>query len=200
MRDVIIEDPLNILAICGSLREKSFNAALVRELPALAPGGVTITVSSSIGNLPHYDGDLEAASGIPAGAAQLGQMITDADAVIIVAPEYNTSIPGVLKNALDWISRIGGSPLANKPTLIKSASPGALGGARMQPHLRQVLSAMGSYVYPRPDVVVGHAGQRFDEDGRLTDDATRETVRKQLADFSIFVRKLNRDLDDCEER
>jgi len=196
----MIETPLSVLAICGSLRAKSFNGALVGELASLAPGGMTITVSNSIGNLPHYDGDLEAASGIPTGAAQLAQLVTDADAVIFVSPEYNTSIPGVLKNAIDWLSRVPGGPLANKPVLIKSVSPGAFGGARMQPHLRQVLSAVGAFVYPRPDIAVGLASQRFNEDLRLTDDPTREAIRKQLADFSTFARKLNRDLDDCEER
>ena len=181
---------LEMLAICGSLREGSFNAALVRALPALAPGSVTITTSPSIGNLPHYDGDLEVASGVPASALTLGGMVRNADAVIIVSPEYNTSIPGVLKNALDWLSRIGGAPLAGKPVLIKSVSPGPFGGTRMQPHLRQVLSAMGAFVYPRPEVAVANAGQRFDEDGRLTDNPTRDLVRKQLADFAAFAEKL----------
>lgn len=195
-REVIEEDPLTMLAICGSLRQKSFNAALIRELPGLAPGGVTIELSSSIANLPHYDGDLEGASGVPAGAAQLGQLIADADAVLIASPEYNTSIPGVLKNAIDWVSRVPGGPFANKPVLILSASPGAFGGVRMHQHLRQVLGGIGAYAYPRPDIAIGLAGQRFDEDGRITDDVTRELVRRQLADFAAFTRKIIREDDE----
>lgn len=190
------EEPISMLAICGSLREKSFNASLLRELQALAPGGVTITTSTSIGNLPHYDGDLEAASGVPASAMQLGQMVRDADALIIVSPEYNASIPGVLKNALDWLSRVAGGPLADKPVLITSVSPGAMGGVRLHGHLRQTLSAVGAVVYSRPDIAVGLAGQRFDETGRLTDDTTRQMVRKQLADFTVFTRKLTGKLED----
>ncbi|WP_174275229.1 NADPH-dependent FMN reductase [Sphingomonas bacterium] len=200
MKDAITEQPLNMLAICGSLREKSFSAALVRELPGLAPGWVTIVESSSIGNVPHYDGDLEVASGVPSGAMQLGQMISDADSVVIVSPEYNTSIPGVLKNAIDWVSRVPGGPFANKPVLIASASPGPFGGVRMHQHLRQVLSGVGAYTYPRPDIAVGLAGQRFDEEGRLIDDAMRELIRKQLADFAVFTRKLIRELDDEDDR
>jgi chromate reductase len=196
MKEVREEDPLTMLAIAGSLREKSFNLALMRELVGLAPGGMTIVESSSIGNLPHYDGDLETASGVPSGAAQLGQMIADADCVVIVSPEYNTSIPGVLKNAIDWVSRVPGGPFANKPVLIMSVSPGAFGGVRMHSHLRQVLSGIGAYPYPRPDVAVGLAGQRFDAEGRLTDDATRELVRKQLADFSTYTRKIIREDDE----
>jgi chromate reductase len=183
-------EPLEFLAICGSLREDSFNAALVRSLAALAPGNATITIAPSIGNLPHYDGDLEVASGVPASALTLGGMVRDADAIVIVSPEYNYSIPGVLKNALDWLSRIGGAPLAGKPALIQSISLGPVGGARMQPHLRQVLGAMGAHVFPRPEVAIGLAGQRFDEDGRLIDTTTRELVRKQLAEFAVFADRL----------
>lgn len=197
MREVFDEDPVTILAICGSLREKSFNGYLMRELPGLAPGGVTVIPSSSIGNLPHYDGDLESASGIPSGAAQLGQLITDAAAVVFVTPEYNTSIPGVLKNAIDWVSRVPGGPLAGKPVLIMSASPGPFGGVRMHPDLRKVLSGVGAYPYPRPDIAVGRAAQRFDEEGRLIDDDTRQLVRTQLADFAAFTRKIIR--QECED-
>lgn len=183
-------EPLEMLVICGSLREDSFNAALVRSLSALAPGNATITIAPSIGNIPHYDGDLEVASGVPANALTLGGMVRDADAIIIVSPEYNSSIPGVLKNALDWLSRIAGQPVAGKPALVQSVSPGAFGGARMQPHLKQVLGAMGAHVFPRPDVAIGSSGQRFDEDGRLTDNTTREMVRTQLAAFAKFADKL----------
>jgi chromate reductase len=180
---------LNVLTICGSARANSFNRALVRALPLLSPGGMVFTESLPVINLPHYDFDLQQVSGPPAAAMELGSGIRDADAVIIVSPEYNYSIPGILKNALDWVSRVPKQPLAGKPVLIQSVSGGLLGGARMQYHLRQVLVSLDARVFLRPEVMVGMATSKFDEAGNLIDEATRLAVQTQLAAFASFVRE-----------
>jgi chromate reductase len=131
---------MNIVAICGSLRSGSYNAMLVRTLPLLAPDGMTISAAPSLADIPPYDADVQA-EGFPASVVALGDIIARADGVIIVTPEYNYSMPGVLKNAIDWLSRLPEQPFKNKPVALQSASQGALGGARAQYHLRQVLDA-----------------------------------------------------------
>lgn len=178
---------LNLLTICGSARTNSYNAALVRALPLLSPGGMVFTEAPPVINLPHYDFDLEQASGPPAVAMALGGAIREADAVIIVSPEYNYSVPGILKNALDWISRVPKQPLAGKPVLIQSVSVGTLGGARMQYHLRQVLVSLDAKVFLRPEIMVSSAASKFDDVGNVTDEATRTAVRAQLTAFAAFV-------------
>jgi chromate reductase len=179
---------LELLTLCGSVREKSYNAALVRALPALAPGGVVLIEAPLIVNIPHYDADLQQISGPPAAAAALVTAIREADAVIITSPEYNYSVPGTLKNAIDWVSRVPKQPFSAKPVLIQSVSAGLLGGARMQYHLRQVLVSLDALVFTRPEVMVGIAASKFDEQLNLIDEATQTLVRTQLAAFSTFVR------------
>lgn len=180
---------LNVLTICGSARADSYNAALVRTLPRLAPGEMLFTMAPPVINLPHYDFDLQQVSGPPAAAMELAGAIRDSDAVIIVSPEYNYSVPGLLKNALDWISRVPKQPLINKPVLIQSVSNGALGGARMQYHLRQVLVALDARVFSKPEVMVALAASKFDEAGNLIDDATRTLIRTQLSAFLAFAKE-----------
>jgi len=187
MRD---HDGIDILTLCGSIRAKSYNASLVRALPKLAPGGMSFTPAPLIANIPHYDADMQQASGPAAVAAELGNAIREADGVLIASPEYNYSIPGALKNAIDWISRLPNQPFAGKPVVIQSVSAGAVGGARMQHHLRQVLVFVDSLVFARPEVMIGTAASKFDDAGELTDGATRDLVRAQLAGFASFVRKL----------
>ncbi len=180
---------LRTLTICGSVRSGSYNRALLRALPGLGPGEMTFIDAPPIVNIPHYDFDLQQASGPAAAALELAEAIRKADAVVIASPEYNYSIPGVLKNALDWISRAPKQPLAGKPVLIQSVSGGVLGGARMQYHLRQVLLSLDAMTFLRPEVMVGTAAGKFDEDGELIDEPTRTLVRAQLAAFSSFVRR-----------
>jgi chromate reductase len=189
MRD---HDGMNILTLCGSVRAKSYNASLIRALPKLAPGGMTFTPAPLIVNIPHYDADMQQASGPPAVAVELGNAIREADGVLIASPEYNYSIPGTLKNAIDWVSRLPNQPFAGKPVLIQSVSAGAVGGARMQHHLRQILVFVDSLVFARPEVMIGMASSKFDEAGELTDDPTRDLVRAQLAGFVSFVKRLAR--------
>jgi chromate reductase, NAD(P)H dehydrogenase (quinone) len=181
-----------ILTLCGSIREKSYNAALIRALPKLAPGGMTFTPAPLVVNIPHYDADMQQVSGPPSAVVELGNAIREADGVLIASPEYNYSIPGALKNAIDWISRLPKQPLAGKPVLIQSVSMGAVGGARMQHHLRQVLVFVEAMVFARPEVMIGLAGSKFDDAGELIDVATRDLVSAQLAGFSSFVQRLAR--------
>lgn len=174
------------VVLVGSVRKGSLNAALARSLAGIAPEGVEIEILPSIATFPIYDGDIEAA-GIPSPVTAMAGTIAGADALVIVTPEYNYSVPGGLKNALDWLSRLKPQPLKGRPTLLMSASPGGFGGARAQYHLRQVLVALDAYVMNVPEVMVGQAAAKI-TDGALTDQATLDFVKKQLAAFDAFVR------------
>jgi len=175
------------VVLSGSVRKGSYNAAVARALPGLAPGGVNITPLPSISLLPIYDGDIEAA-GIPEPVTALSGAIAAADALVIVTPEYNYSIPGGLKNAIDWLSRVKERPLKGKPTLIQSASMGGFGGARAQYHLRQVLVCLDTPVLNVPEVMVSHVHTKVTE-GALADQATQDIIEGQLAAFHDFVRR-----------
>ncbi len=129
----------NILTICGSLRKKSYNRGLMNVLPSVAPAGMTFKESPSIAAIPHYDADDQNSTGFPASVTAFADAIRQADGIIIVTPEYNWTIPGTLKNALDWVSRMKDQPFAGKPVALQSATQGPLGGARVQYHLRQAL-------------------------------------------------------------
>ena len=178
---------LHFVTLLGSLRKASLNGGVARALPALAPEGVTIAALGSVGEFPLYNADVQA-KGIPAPVEAMGAEIKAADGLIVVSPEYNYSIPGGLKNAIDWLSRLSPQPFAKKPILIQSASPGALGGARMQYNLRQSFVFLDGCVFNTPEVMISGAGAKFDAaTGDLTDEGTREFLRKQLAAFANFV-------------
>jgi chromate reductase len=181
--------PLSFVTLLGSLRKGSLNRIVANALPTLAPQGVTITPLPSVGDLPHYDADLQA-DGFPPLVKQFGESIKQADGVIIVTPEYNYSVPGALKNAIDWISRLPDTPLAGKPVDIMSASPSILGGARAQYHLRQSMVFLDALVLNKPEIIITFAAQKLDvENGKISDDATREIVTKNLEAFAAFARK-----------
>lgn len=181
---------LTILALCGSLRQASNNAGLRRALPAFAPDGMTIAPLDGIGDFPLYDGDIETA-GIPPVVAAFGATIRAADGVIFCTPEYNNSVPGVLKNALDWLSRLPQQPFSEKPVAVQSVSTGPYGGVRCQLALRPVLATLNAYVLNRPGVLVANAKDKFDAaTGDLTDRDTKELVGKQLAAFQVFVKRM----------
>ncbi len=192
-RETFMADaPLRFVVLLGSLRRGSYNAAVARALPALAPAGVTIEPLGSIGDFPIYDGDVEA-QGIPAPVVAMGEAIAKADGVIVVTPEYNYSIPGGLKNAIDWLSRLKPQPFLDKPAALESASPGMLGGARAQYHLRQTFVMLEARVFNKPEVFVGQANQKIDAaTGALTDPPTRDIIAKQLAGFAAFARACKR--------
>jgi chromate reductase len=180
---------LNILTICGSLRKNSFNAALARALPALAPAGMSIKPAPAWADIPIYNADIQA-GGFPASVTTWADAIRAADGVIIVSPEYNWTIPGGLKNAIDWTSRMKEDPYKGKPVAIQSCAGGLLGGARMQYHLRQCLTSVESVVLIRPEVFVNLCAKKFDEKTlELTDQATKDMIKLQLEAFEKFVRK-----------
>ncbi|MBV8605189.1 MAG: NAD(P)H-dependent oxidoreductase [Pelomonas sp.] len=182
-----------ILALSGSLRRDSLNTRLLRAARELAPAGVELDVRTLHG-IPVYDGDVEA-QGLPEAVKELGAAITAADALLISTPEYNHSIPGVLKNGLDWISRPSGSGariFGGKPTAVIGATPGGAGTLRAQDALLHVLRAFGSAVWFGPWFTLSHADRLFDADGRLSDAATREQLGKHLAGFAAFVKHQQR--------
>lgn len=183
---------LRFVTLLGSLRRGSFNRIVAEALPALAPAGVTIEPLGSVGELPHYDADLQA-QGFPPAVQEMGRKIAAADAVVIVMPEYNYSVPGVLKNALDWLSRLPDTPMFAKPVAIQTASPGMIGGARAQYHLRQVLVFLNAQVLNKPEVMIGQVTAKVDaERGELTDQATREHIAGQLAALAEVARQQRR--------
>jgi chromate reductase len=183
-----VAEPLHLVVLLGSLRRGSFNAAVARALPALTPAGVTIEPLGSIGGFPIYDGDVET-QGIPAAVTAMGEAIDRADGVIVVTPEYNYSIPGGLKNAIDWLSRLKPQPFIDKPVALESASPGMLGGARAQYHLRQTFVMLEARVFNKPEVFVSQVNHKIDaQSGELTDPPTRDVIAKQLAGFAAFTR------------
>ncbi|WP_430253432.1 NADPH-dependent FMN reductase [Neorhizobium sp. DAR64872/K0K18] len=181
--------PLHFVTLLGSLRHKSYNAAIARALPSLAPEGVTITALGSVGTFPLYDEDVQAA-GFPAEVTAMGEAIRLADGVIIVTPEYNYSVPGGIKNALDWLSRLPNQPFSGKPVAIQTASAGMLGGARAQYHLRQILVYLDAAVLNKPEVMIGHvAAKVHSETLELTDADTRHFLEKQVSAFAHFAQR-----------
>jgi chromate reductase, NAD(P)H dehydrogenase (quinone) len=183
------EPPLHFVVMLGSLRKGSFNAAIARALPALAPDGVTIALLPSVGEFPHYDADVQA-EGIPPVVTRAAEAIRAADGVIIVTPEYNHTIPGVLKNAVDWISRLPNQPFAAKPVALQSSSQGLWGGLRAQLALRQMFVYLDGRVLSKPEIIIPQVQTKVDAStGELTDPATRGFIADQLKAFAAFARR-----------
>jgi NAD(P)H-dependent FMN reductase len=177
-----------ILAIAGSLRQKSYNAMLLRAAAELAPAGTTVE-TASIQGIPLYDGDVEAA-GIPAAVLALKDRIAAAPGVLLVTPEYNNSLPGVFKNAIDWTSRPPadlGRVYGGRPIGVIGATPGPGGTGMAQAGWLPVLRTLGTLPFFGARVQVASAGKVFDEDGRLVDPAVRGQVEKYMAAFAAFV-------------
>jgi chromate reductase len=181
---------LNVLALSGSLRAKSHNTALLREAARLAPDGMTIELAS-IRDIPLYDADVEA-RGMPAPVRELSAKVKKTDALLIATPEYNFSIPGVLKNTIDWLSRPPlDAVLVRKPVAIVGAG-GRLGSARAQYHLRQVCACLSMLPVPRPEVFVPAAWEKFDAQGRLNNAGDEKQITDllaALADWTIMLRR-----------
>src|SRR4051794_34793998 len=178
---------LNVISICGSLRKGSFNRMLMNSLPPLAPAGMKINEAPSFAEFPLYNADIQNSSGFPAPVNTLADAIRAADGVIIVTPEYNFSTPGGLKNALDWVSRLPNQPFAGKPIALQSASPGPLGGGRVQYDLRKSLVFLDALTLNKPEIFVGNCAAKFDETGELKDEATINFIKQQLEAFSSFI-------------
>ena len=186
------ENTLNVIVVCGSLRKGSFNAALARTLPSLAPPAMSIKPAPAWDKMPVYNFDIQHSAGFPAEVTAWADAIRAADGVIIVSPEYNWTIPGGLKNAIDWVSRLKEVPFKEKPVAIQSCAGGVLGGARMQYHLRQSLTSIDAFLFGKPEILVTFAAKKFDEKTlELTDQPTIDIVKQQLAGFEKFIRRLN---------
>lgn len=185
------ETPINLVLLLGSLRNASFHLALAKSLQGLAPGDVKITMLGSVGDIPHYNADLQA-EGFPSAVTAMASAIAAADGVIVVTPEYNYSVPGVLKNALDWLSRLPSMPLAGKPVSIMTGSPGPIAGARAQYHLRQIMVFLDAMVFTKPEIMVGGINTKVDvEAGTVIDEVTRKFVGDHLQAFVRFVDRLS---------
>jgi chromate reductase, NAD(P)H dehydrogenase (quinone) len=183
---------LNILTICGSLRKGSYNRMVMNALPGLAPAGMSFKEAPSYAAFPLFNADDMNATGFPAPVNAMADAIRAADGVIITTPEYNYSLPGALKNAIDWVSRLKDQPFGGKPVAIQSASPGPLGGGRVQYHLRTMLVFLNSLVFNTPEVFVGNCMQKIDDKtGEITDEATRGFITKQLAGFATFIERVS---------
>jgi chromate reductase len=178
---------MKILGISGSLRRDSYNTGLLRAAAELLPEGVELELWEGLKAVPPYDQDDDGAEA-PAAVAELRAAFAGADSFLIATPEYNASIPGVLKNALDWVSRpVATNPLRNKPAAVVGASTGAFGAVWAQAELRKVLSTIGARTLPN-EVSCRQAAERFDADGRLLDDGVRAGLAELLADLSEAVR------------
>lgn len=179
--------PIKVLGISGSLRKGSFNSALLRAAVELAPEGMTIE-TAEIRGIPLYDEDLRS-KGVPDSVQELRAAIGSADALLIVTPEYNYSVPGVLKNAIDWASRPPSQPFAGKPLAMLGASGGTSGTMRAQYHLRQVAVFLDMHVLNKPEIFVRNAATLFDEHGKLTDEPTRKLIGEQLVALAAFTKR-----------
>jgi len=184
------EKPITILGFAGSLRRASYNRALLRAAVEAAPKPMQIEIFD-LAPIPLYNADVEA-EGAPDAVKAFKAAIAGADGVLMVTPEYNHGVPGVMKNAVDWASRPPkGAVLDRKPVGIIGASPGVTGSARGQSQLRQAFEFTNSYAMPQPELLVFRAHEKFDAEGRLVDDATRERLADYLAAFEAWVRRLS---------
>jgi chromate reductase, NAD(P)H dehydrogenase (quinone) len=180
--------PFTILGIAGSLRKQSWNRAALVAAQQLVPEGVELNIFGLEG-IPLFNQDDEQHP--PVRVAELKAAIRAADAILIASPEYNYSVPGVLKNAIDWAGRpYGDSAWSGKPVAILGASVGALGAARAQYHLRQMFVFLDMHPLNQPEVMIASAQDKFDAQGNLTDEKTRELIRKQLAKLVEWSRQL----------
>ena len=179
---------VRILGIAGSLRRESYNRGALRAAQQLIPEGATLDVFELDG-IPGFNQDKE--QNPPEKVAELKRRIVEADAILLVTPEYNYSIPGVLKNAIDWASRpYGESAWNGKPAAIMGASIGGIATARAQYHLRQIMVFLNMFPLNQPEVMIGNAAERFDAQGNLTDDTTKEYIRKLLENLVEWTRRI----------
>ena len=183
-----IQMTFKILAISGSLRKASTNTMALRAAQKLAPPGTVIEIAD-ISQIPLYDDDVRAL-GEPASVQTLKAQIRAADAVLIATPDYNFSIPGVLKNALDWVSRPPEPPFDGKPVAIMGAAPGPVGTARVQYHLRQVLVFMNTFTVNKPEVFISQSGTKFTPEGELKDEMTAKFITELLVALKTLAERV----------
>lgn len=180
--------PIRILGIAGSLRRDSYNRAALHAATKLVPEGASIEIFELDG-IPGFNQDEE--QNPPAKVVELKRRIREADAVLFVTPEYNYSVPGVLKNAIDWASRpYGDSAWNGKPAAIMGASIGAIGTARAQYHLRQMMVFLNMFPINQPEVMIAYAQERFDSQGNLTQDVAKDLIRQLLQNLMEWTRRI----------
>jgi chromate reductase len=180
--------PIRILGIAGRLRRQSYNRGALRAAQQLVPEGATLDVFE-LDSIPGFNEDDE--QNPPEKVVELKRRVREADAILFVTPEYNYSVPGVLKNAVDWASRpYGDSAWDGKPAAIMGASMGAIATARAQYHLRQIMVFLNMFPINQPEVMIGNAAERFDADGNLTDEATKDYIRKLLQNLVEWTRRI----------
>jgi chromate reductase, NAD(P)H dehydrogenase (quinone) len=186
-----MDNMLRILGFAGSLRAGSFNKALLHAAANFMPEGVNLEIFD-IGDIPAFNQDIERDM-MPTKVKEFKSKIRDADAILIATPEYNFSVPGVLKNAIDWASRpYGDNPFNEKSVAIMSASVGMLGGARAQYHLRQIFVFLNMHPINTPEVVVTFAHDKFDPNGKLVDENTKKFLRQLLQNLVDWTRQLRK--------
>lgn len=183
-----MQDGVNVLGFSGSLRRDSYNTAALRAAAELLPPGMTLQ-TFDLSPIPLYNEDVRA-QGFPEPVQAFRDRLAAADAVLIVTPEYNYSMPGVMKNAIDWASRPPNQPFDGKPVAMMGASPSLLGTGRAQYHLRQSLVFLNALPLNRPEVMIGRANTKIDDQGRLTDEDTRKHIGKLLAALDDWTRRL----------
>jgi chromate reductase len=180
--------PVRILGIAGSLRRASYNRAALRAATQLVPAGVTLD-TFELDGIPGFHQDEE--HNPPAKVVEFKRRIREADAILMVTPEYNYSVPGVLKNAIDWASRpYGDSAWNGKPAAIMGASIGTIGTARAQYHLRQMMVFLNMFPVNQPEVMIGNASERFDAEGNLTDETTKDFIRQLIQNLVDWTRRI----------
>jgi chromate reductase len=187
-----MDKTIKVLGVAGSLRSGSYNRHLLRAAADFMPVDANLEIFD-IGNIPAFNQDIEGEDMMPERVKEFKSKIRWADAILISTPEYNYSVPGVLKNAIDWASRpYGDNPFDEKPVAIMSASVGMLGGARAQYHLRQIFVFLNMYPVNRPEVMVPFAQDKFDAGGRLIDENTQKFLRQLLENLVNWARRLRK--------
>lgn len=182
-----MDKTIKIVGFTGSLRKRSYNMAALRASKKLLPENTVLDIID-LSDLPFFNEDVEA-DGLPDSVVEFKNKLGQADAILIASPEYNFSIPPVLKNALDWASREDSLPLYGKPLAIMSASPSMFGGARVQYHLRQVCVQLNLIALNKPEVFIAKANTKFDEQGNLINDRSKESIRNLL---EALVKKVDK--------
>lgn len=189
-----MNDPLHFVAISGSLRKDSYNTKLLRNAVKMIPEGITIE-EVSIADIPLYNGDLDPplAPVRPPVVAAFREVLARADGLVIVSPEYNYSIPGGLKNAIDWASRGEDSPLLHKPVAVMGTTPGMWGTARMQLAFNAVFQFLDMRPVYKPEVLIADAKHKFDAEGNLTDEKAKDLIRRKLQALKDLVLQLRKE-------
>jgi chromate reductase, NAD(P)H dehydrogenase (quinone) len=186
-----MEQNYNVLGICGSLREKSYNMMALKIAGGLMPAGMKLQITT-IGDLPLYNLDVQE-KGFPAAVDRLRGEVLAADALLFASPEYNWSVSAPLKNAIDWLSRYKPAvPFENKPAAVISATQGPVGGARGQYDLRRMLDGLGVLWLRKPEIFIGMVQNKIDAEGRLLDEPTRKIMTEQMAAFGNWIGRMKR--------